>query len=90
LDLGFVRAIASLQEKKRQQTLDELIEEIKAAFADISRETLEKVFLSHQAVMSEIIKAEGTNEFKLPHLNKDKMKKQNNGQSASLAPHAYP
>mmetsp|Transcript_46663 Transcript_46663/g.113697 ORF Transcript_46663/g.113697 Transcript_46663/m.113697 type:complete len:172 (-) Transcript_46663:155-670(-) len=84
LDLGYFRAIEALQQKQRQRTIQELVDRVKESFASLHRETLEKVFLSHQSVCGEIILHEGTNEFKIPHLNKESMKDDNGRLPSSI------
>jgi len=68
LDLGFFN---SLQSKQWQlpvaKTTEELIERVEEAWNEYDPRTLEKVFLTHQATMDEIIKCHGDNTFKAPH-----------------------
>ena len=74
LDLGFFNSIQALQQSKRMQSKEDIIEATKEAFNGLHRETLEKVFLSHQAVCGEIILHEGSNEYKMPHYKKNSLK----------------
>jgi hypothetical protein len=47
------------------------------AFQDISQNTLDKIFLTRQAVMVEILRHNGSNNFALPHMHKQKLIKAN-------------
>ncbi|KAK9672628.1 hypothetical protein RND81_12G113300 [Saponaria officinalis] len=69
-DLGYFRALQSLQSKKAAKTVDELVNEVMQAFTDYSPSKLNNVFLSLQAVMVEIMKCKGHNNFSLPHMGK--------------------
>ncbi|KAK9675479.1 hypothetical protein RND81_11G009700 [Saponaria officinalis] len=69
-DLGYFRALQSLQSKKAAKTVDELVNEVMQAFIDYSPNKLNNIFLSLQAVMVEIMKCKGHNNFSLPHMGK--------------------
>ncbi|KAK9726189.1 hypothetical protein RND81_05G196800 [Saponaria officinalis] len=69
-DLGYFRALQSLQPKKAAKTVDELVNEVMQAFIDYSPSKLNNIFLSLQAVMVEIMKCKGHNNFSLPHMGK--------------------
>lgn len=69
LDLGFFNIIQTLQYESACSTLDELVDAVKQAF--VSPSTLNKVFLSLQGCLIEILKFKGHNNFKLPHMGKD-------------------
>jgi hypothetical protein len=73
LDLGFFNAIQSLQQKKKTDNIEELVAAVQEAFEATHRHTLNKVFLSHQAVMEQVILNDGGNEYKLPHMGKDRL-----------------
>jgi hypothetical protein len=76
LDLGFFNAIQSLQYQTAAKNLDELIAAVNAAFTSMPRETLNKVFLSHQQCMIETMKVHGGNNYCLPHMNKERLQRQ--------------
>ncbi|XP_074313741.1 uncharacterized protein LOC141648934 [Silene latifolia] len=52
------------------KTVDDLVNEVMQAFVDYSPSKLNNIFLSLQAVMVEIMKCKGHNNFSLPHLEK--------------------
>lgn len=61
----------TLQYESACSILDELVDAVKQAFYNISPSTLNKVFLSLQGCLIEILKFKGHNNFKLPHMGKD-------------------
>jgi transposase len=73
LDLGFFRAIQSLQYQKDARSIDELIRNVEDAFEEMKHESLNKVFLSLQANMIETLKVGGSNKYKLAHMAKDRL-----------------
>ncbi|XP_042003778.1 uncharacterized protein LOC121752748 [Salvia splendens] len=73
LDLGFFRAIQSLQHEKPCKTVDELVGNVCSSFTELSPQTLNKVFLSLQACLTEILHCRGGNGYKVPHINKDRL-----------------
>jgi hypothetical protein len=73
LDLGFFAAIQALQQKIVTKTTDELIEAVQTAFDEYSSVDSNKIFLTLQASMIESMKVKGYNNYKIPHMNKDAM-----------------
>lgn len=67
LDLGFFRAIQSIQHEQAPRTVDELVEAVKYAYESFDPRKLNHVFLSLQYVMLEIMKVGGCNNYQLPH-----------------------
>lgn len=74
LDLGYFQAIEAIQQKKRSRTVEELIDNVQESFKALHRKTLEKVFLSHQAVCAQIILHDGSNEYRMPHVHKETLR----------------
>ena len=71
LDLGFFNSLqAATWKLKRANTIDGLIANVIQAWTDYNPETLNRIWLSHQAVMDEIIQSNGGNDFNLPHKRK--------------------
>ncbi len=73
LDLAFFRAIQSLQQEFVCKTIDELIAVVERAYWDLPLETCEKVWVTLQMVLNEIVINGGNNGYKLPHMGKDKL-----------------
>ncbi|VFQ74793.1 unnamed protein product [Cuscuta campestris] len=76
LDLGFFRAIDSLQDQSGPRSLDDLISAVTTAFEELSHEKLNNVFLTLQGVMSQVLATNGGNQFKIPHIGKTKLARQ--------------
>ncbi|XP_060215627.1 uncharacterized protein LOC132642464 [Lycium barbarum] len=73
LDLGFFRAIQSLQYQRAPLTIDELIEAVEKSFDEMEVHRLNHVFLTLQSCMVEVMKDKGGNNYKIPHMNKEKL-----------------
>ncbi|MFI5421695.1 MAG: hypothetical protein ACHQ1H_12070 [Nitrososphaerales archaeon] len=76
LDLGFFRAIQSLQHQKAPKNIDELIDAVVASFNEMDREKVNHVFLSLQNCFINVLKVHGGNNYKLPHMGKAKLSRQ--------------
>ncbi|XP_057796058.1 uncharacterized protein LOC131012156 [Salvia miltiorrhiza] len=75
-DLGFFRAIQSLKDQKPAKNVEELLENVKAAYEEYPPEKLNNVFLTLQGCYQEIIKCKGGNNYKIPHMNKERLSRQ--------------
>ncbi|KAF0705951.1 hypothetical protein AaE_014312, partial [Aphanomyces astaci] len=71
LDLGFFNSIQSLQHQKCTRTIEELIDAVETAFYELPVDTLSKTFITFQKVLEKSIEIQGSNDYKLPHMNKD-------------------
>ncbi|XP_057811528.1 uncharacterized protein LOC131025759 [Salvia miltiorrhiza] len=76
-DLGWFRVIQSIQTESACYNVDQLIKAVGESYAQLSPHTLNKVFLSLQACMVEIMKQKGHNAYKIPHLKKDALTRAN-------------
>ena len=76
LDLGYFSAIQSLQYKKRTDTVSQLVKAVQDSFVELDPKTLNKVFLTHQQVLERIILCDGGNNYKLPHMGKERLARQ--------------
>ena len=70
LDLGFSRAIQSLQHQQSMAGIDELISATVKAFEDLEPEKLSNIFLTWQQCMIEVIKHDGANKYKVPYMGR--------------------
>lgn len=68
LDLGFFNAIQAVQHRKQAYSIAALIEAVQAAFEEMQVETLEKCFLTLQAVMEQVMLSSGGNDYDLPRV----------------------
>ncbi|XP_057802835.1 uncharacterized protein LOC131018131 [Salvia miltiorrhiza] len=76
-DLGWFRAIQSIQTERACYNCDDLVKAVEESFAQLSPHTLNKVFLSLQSCMVEIMKQKGHNAYKIPHMGKDALMRAN-------------
>ncbi|KAL4346841.1 hypothetical protein GQ457_17G010120 [Hibiscus cannabinus] len=75
LDLGYFRAIQSLQHEESDTTIDELVNAVEKSFDELAPESLNNVFLSLQSCMIEIMKIKGGNNYILPHMSKQSLER---------------
>ncbi|KAL5717415.1 hypothetical protein ACHQM5_010420 [Ranunculus cassubicifolius] len=78
LDLGFFNSIQALQQKECSRTVRELICAVEKSFNEYPAEKLNRVFLTLQMCMREIMKVEGSNKYKIPHMNKARWEREGN------------
>ncbi|KAE8771967.1 Transposase [Hordeum vulgare] len=76
LDLGWFASIQSLFQKKMPKTLAEILAKVNQSLAEYPHEKLNRIFLSHQACMREIIRKKGTIHYDVPHLKKKVLEKE--------------
>jgi hypothetical protein len=76
LDLGFFHSIQSLQYKKRSKNLAELLGNVEQAFKELSSDTLDNTFLTLQKCMEASIAVGGGNNYKLPRMHKEQLRRQ--------------
>lgn len=76
LDLGFFRAIQSLQEQENLGNIDELISAVQTSFERMQSRELNNVFLTLQTCMKEIMKVRGGNNYQTPHIGKGRLERQ--------------
>jgi hypothetical protein len=70
LDLGFFRAVQTLQQRQNCKNIDDLIVATVDAWENVPMDNLTRNFLTLQSVMQEIIGCKGDNSFKIPHMKK--------------------
>ncbi|ETV64004.1 hypothetical protein H257_19063 [Aphanomyces astaci] len=56
------------------RTIDELIENTESSYDELPMETLSKTFITLQKVMEKTLETFGTNDYKIPHMNKNAIK----------------
>jgi hypothetical protein len=80
LDLGLFAALqASSWKLKRAGTIDGLIANCQETWDEYDPASLSRIWSTHQAVCDEILKAQGDNDYKLPHLGKGAVERQHQG-----------
>lgn len=78
LDLGFFNAIQTLQHQVCPRTIQELVSAVENSFDEYSTKHVNRIFLTLQSCMQEIMKVQGENTYKIPHLKKAIMEKEGN------------
>lgn len=78
LDLRYFKAIQSLQYQKALSNVDELVEAVERSFDEMKVEQLNHVFLTLRSCMIEVMKNNRGNNYKVPHLNKNRLEKEGN------------
>ncbi|XP_042012579.1 uncharacterized protein LOC121761058 [Salvia splendens] len=73
LDLGYFRAIQSLQDDKIATNVDDLLRNVFTSFEELSPQTLNRVFTTLQSCFTAILEVHGKKDYKIPHLNKDRL-----------------
>ncbi|XP_047259423.1 uncharacterized protein LOC124891932 [Capsicum annuum] len=76
LDLCFFRGIQSLQYQKAPKNVDELVEAVERSYDEMKAKQLNHVFLTLQSCMIEVMKASCSNNYKVPHLNKNGLERE--------------
>ncbi|CAN6282532.1 unnamed protein product, partial [Urochloa humidicola] len=76
LDLGFFRAIQAIQYQKDAKTIEALIPVVQQAFMEYSPHKANKIFVTLQTVLMEVMKIKGCNNYKIPHMNKDRLERE--------------
>ena len=82
LDLGFFRALQAGQIKMDAKTVDDIVANVSAAGAAVPYETLLNNFRTLQLVLIKILRHDGGNDFKLPHIGKAKLERMGQLQDA--------
>jgi hypothetical protein len=73
LDLGFFASLQSVANERISRNLDELIQNIKNEFDNYHPDTLNRVFLTLQGCLIEVMKDRGGNRYKIPHMDKARL-----------------
>ena len=79
LDLGYFASIQSIQYQCSPANIDELIQCVEEAYWSQPTVTTEKIFLSYQMAMESIMEVNGSNNYKLQHMSKDKLLRSDGG-----------
>jgi hypothetical protein len=76
LDLGFFNSIQSLTDCGSPETIKDLIYNVEKEFEELDKANLNRVFLSLQLCMKEVMKIGGGNGYKVPHMNKQRLERE--------------
>ncbi|XP_021763998.1 uncharacterized protein LOC110728662 [Chenopodium quinoa] len=73
LDLGLFRSMQSLQYQSFPKDLDELVEKVIECYNTFKPQVNKYIWVTLQRCMIKILKAQGGNKYKIPHMNKKKL-----------------
>uniref|UniRef100_A0A453NEX0 Uncharacterized protein n=1 Tax=Aegilops tauschii subsp. strangulata TaxID=200361 RepID=A0A453NEX0_AEGTS len=76
LDLGWFASIQAMFHRKMPKTLAEIVQKVNQSLAEYPHQKLNRIWLSHQACMREIIKHKGSIHYAVPHLKKKALERQ--------------
>jgi transposase-like protein len=76
LDLGYFNSIQALQQQQQSTTIEDLIESVEESFRNLHLNKLDNVFLTLQTVMDQVILHDGSNNYRIPHMNKEKLQRE--------------
>ena len=65
----------SLQQQSACRTVDELVAAVTTSFQQLETRKLNNVFLTLQKVMETIILRDGGNDYKIPHMSKERLER---------------
>lgn len=73
-DLGMFASLQSLQYRKYMRNIKDIIQAVEEAYNEMSKETLNDIFLSLQNCMRCILEHDSGNDYKIPHMGKAKLR----------------
>lgn len=76
LDLGFFASLQSLTYRRIARNMDDLITNVEEEYAEYDDAKVNRVFLTLQSCLIEVMKVKGGNGYKIPHMNKQGMELQ--------------
>lgn len=76
LDLGYFRSLESLTDCRAPTTIKELIQGVQEEFDEYDVDKLNRIFLTLQTIMVEVMNYRGGNSYKIPHLRKERSERQ--------------
>jgi hypothetical protein len=73
LDLGFFASLQSITDKTPSRNIDELILNVITEYENYNHVVLNRVFLTLQGCMIEVMKDDGGKRYRIPHMNKERL-----------------
>ncbi|KAL6575274.1 hypothetical protein OROMI_012559 [Orobanche minor] len=70
-DLGGLGAYSHCSRRRNKKNMEDLVQNVKLSFEELTDVTLNKIFLTLRATCLEIIKCKGHNNYKMPHIGKN-------------------
>ncbi|EAZ12224.1 hypothetical protein OsJ_02110 [Oryza sativa Japonica Group] len=75
LDLGFFASVQSKTFLKNSKSMEEIIENVQKEYNEYDEDLVNRVFLTLQSYFIEVMKVDGGNGYKIPHMNKDRLQR---------------
>jgi hypothetical protein len=75
-DLGFFRALQALYQKSTPSNVGEIIAYVQQAYQDYDHRKINRIWLSLQCCFNEIINHLGDNDYKIPHMQKERLERE--------------
>ena len=76
-DLGFFNSLQSAYYQNCPSNAIELIDMVRETYEEYPVNKINRIWLTLQSCMNEIIKSNGGNQYKIPHMGKEKLEKEN-------------
>lgn len=75
LDLGFFAAIQSMFQKSSPSNVEDIVAKVIQAFDEYPIDRSNRIFLTHQSCMREILRQKGGQHYAIPHLKKQSLER---------------
>ena len=73
--LGLFRALDAAYHANAPQNYEEIIHQVQATYNDYSYKKINRVYLTLMSCLNEIIDHNGDNDYKLPHMGKERLER---------------
>ena len=74
-DLGFFRAMDAAYQRERPKKQGDIVRLVDKVYWEYPHNLLNRIWLTHMSVMNEIIDHHGDNNFKIPHMGKERLER---------------
>jgi hypothetical protein len=75
-DLGFFRALQSLYQRSTPANVGEIIASVQQAYLDYDHVKINRIWLTLQCCLNEIITHHGNNDYQIPHMAKERLERE--------------
>jgi hypothetical protein len=75
-DLGFFRALQALYQKSTPSNVGEIINNVQEAYEAYDHKKINRIWLSLQCCLNQIIEHHGNNDYKLVHMQKERLERE--------------
>ena len=75
-DLGFFNSIQARYNKEAPKRVEDIISCVDKALKEYPSSLLNRLWITHMSVMNEIILCNGNNDYKIPHMNKERLERE--------------